>query len=161
VASINVHSNVGEVERLESVRNTLTVTRSRVFAGLEVAVGDQVGKRIRLDDQRDGNVGVLLEDGNNGCRISVRMLWFFLRVGILTVNVLGLVGGNTADGKLSVGGLGGTITTGQIVDDQSSDLVTRNVLDGIFNDVDLRTGVTIESVRLELHFKGRSTYIHM
>jgi hypothetical protein len=117
VASINVHSNVGEVERLESVRNTLTVTRSRVFAGLKVAVGDQVGKRIRLDDQRDGNVGVLLEDGNNGCRISVRMLGFFLRVGILTVNVLGLVGGNTADGKLSVGGLGGTITTGQIVDD--------------------------------------------
>jgi hypothetical protein len=66
VTSINVHGNVGQVERLKSVRNTLTVARSRVLAGLEVGVGDQVGKRIGLDDQRNGNIGVLLEDGDDG-----------------------------------------------------------------------------------------------
>jgi hypothetical protein len=81
VTSINVHGNVGQVERLKSVRNTLTVTSSRVLAGLEVAVGDQVGKRIRLDDQRNGNVGVLLEDGDNGCIVLEQCLKFHSNLG--------------------------------------------------------------------------------
>ena len=37
-----------------------------VLAGLLVGVRDEVGKRIRLDDERDGGVGVLLEDGDDG-----------------------------------------------------------------------------------------------
>jgi len=35
----------------------------------------------------------------------------------LTVNVLGLVHAELANSKLTVGGLGGTVTTRQIVDD--------------------------------------------
>lgn len=42
VTSINVHSNVGEVELLKSVCNTLTVASGRVLACLEIGVGDQV-----------------------------------------------------------------------------------------------------------------------
>lgn len=65
VASINVHGDVGQVERLEGVRNTITVARGRVLAGLEVGVCHQVGEGIGLDDQSNGRVGVLLEDSNN------------------------------------------------------------------------------------------------
>ena len=50
VTSIDVHGNVGQVELLERICDTITVTGSRVLAGLEVGVGDQVGKRIGLDD---------------------------------------------------------------------------------------------------------------
>jgi hypothetical protein len=161
VASINVHGDVGEVERLESVRNTLTVAGSRVLAGLEVDVCDQVGERVRLDDQSNGSAGVLLEDSNNGCKISVYMLASHIEVRTLTVNVLALVGGNATDGKLSVGSLGGAITTGQIVDDQSGDLITRNVLDGVLDDVDLFAGVAGDPVRLPMRIQGKSTYIHI
>lgn len=66
MTSIDVHGNVGQVERLEGVRNTITVARRGVLAGLEIGVCDQVGERIGLDDQSNGHVGVLLEDGNNG-----------------------------------------------------------------------------------------------
>ena len=67
VTSIEVHGNVGEVELLECVCNTLTVTSSRSLACGKVDVGDKVGKGVGLDDQRDGNLGVLLDDSNNGC----------------------------------------------------------------------------------------------
>lgn len=66
----------------------------------------------------------------------------------LTVNVLGLVGAQATDGKLSVGGLGGAVTAGKVVDDKSSNLVTRNVLDAILNNlIDLGTGVATNNVR--------------
>jgi hypothetical protein len=66
VTGIDVHGNVGQVEGLESVCDTITVAGGGVLAGLEVGVGDQVGEGIGLDDQSNGRVGVLLEDGNNG-----------------------------------------------------------------------------------------------
>lgn len=66
VAGIDVHGNVGQVERLEGVRNTITVARGGVLAGLEVGVCDQVGEGIGLNDQSNGHVGVLLEESNNG-----------------------------------------------------------------------------------------------
>lgn len=66
VSSINVHDDVGEVELLESICNTLAVSGSGILAGLEVNVGDQVGERIGLDDQDDTGVGVLLEDRDDG-----------------------------------------------------------------------------------------------
>jgi hypothetical protein len=67
---------------------------------------------------------------------------------ILTIDVLSLVRAQATDGKLSVGCLGSTITTGQIVDDQSSNLITRNVLDAVLDNlVDLRTGVANIFVR--------------
>jgi hypothetical protein len=71
VTSVNVHGDVGQVERLESVCDTVTVAGGGVLAGLEVGVGNQVGEGIRLDDQSNSSVGVLLEDGNNGCMRSV------------------------------------------------------------------------------------------
>jgi hypothetical protein len=67
VTSIDVHGDVRQVELLQRICDTLTITGGGVLAGLEVGVGDQVGKGIGLDDQGNGRVGVLLEDGNNGC----------------------------------------------------------------------------------------------
>tara|TARA_R110002003_G_scaffold48_46_gene4288 strand:+ start:4585 stop:5109 length:525 start_codon:yes stop_codon:yes gene_type:complete len=64
----------------------------------------------------------------------------------LTVNVLALVGAYATNGKLSVGGLSSAITAGKIVDDESGDLITRNILDAILDDRDLGTGVA-EGVR--------------
>jgi hypothetical protein len=66
VTSIDVHGDVGQVERLEGVRNTIFVTLSRVLACLQVDVGNQVGEGIRLDNEGDGSVGVLLEDRDDG-----------------------------------------------------------------------------------------------
>lgn len=66
MTSIDVHGDVGQVELLKSIGDTVTVSRGGVLAGLEVDVGDQVGKRIGLNDQSNGRVGVALEDGNNG-----------------------------------------------------------------------------------------------
>jgi hypothetical protein len=66
VTSIDVHGNVRQVEGLEGICDTIFVTLSRVLAGLQVDVGDQVGEGIGLDDEGNGSVGVLLEDGDNG-----------------------------------------------------------------------------------------------
>lgn len=69
MTGIDVHGDVGQVELLQSVCDTVPVARGGVLAGLEVGVGDQVGERIGLDDEGDGGVGVLFEDGNDGLRI--------------------------------------------------------------------------------------------
>jgi hypothetical protein len=66
VAGIHVHDNVGQVKALKRVRNTITVTSGRILAGLEVLVGNKVGQAVGLDNQGNGGVGVLLEDGNDG-----------------------------------------------------------------------------------------------
>src|SRR4051794_22156413 len=59
VTSVEVHDDVGEVEVLDGVSDTVTVTRGGVLARLLVGIGDKVGERIGLDDEREGNVGVL------------------------------------------------------------------------------------------------------
>lgn len=61
----------------------------------------------------------------------------------LTVNVLGLVGGNIASSEFTVGRLGGAITARKIVDDESGELVARNVLQVVLDDRDTGTGVAI------------------
>lgn len=66
MTGIDVHDDVGQVEALEGVCNTITVTGGGVLAGLEVLVGDKVGQAIGLDDQGNGGVGVLLEDSDDG-----------------------------------------------------------------------------------------------
>jgi hypothetical protein len=79
-------------------------------------------------------------------------------IGVLTVNVLALVGGDATNGKLSVGGLSSAITTRQIVDDQSGNLVARNILDCVLDDADLVTGVAINMLDLDrLQIEGRLT----
>lgn len=62
VASVEVLDNVGQVEGLQRVGNTVTVARSAVLASLEVDVGDQVGERVGLDEEGKGRVGVCLND---------------------------------------------------------------------------------------------------
>lgn len=70
VASVHVHDDIGQVELLQGVGSALVVAVSRVLAGLEVGVGDEVGERVGLDDERKGSVGVLLEDPDNGWLIA-------------------------------------------------------------------------------------------
>lgn len=76
VAGINVHDHVGKVELLESVGNTLAVALGAVLAGLEVDVGDQVGERVGLDDEREGRVGVGLEDLDDLCKPTLSVYCF-------------------------------------------------------------------------------------
>lgn len=148
VSGVNVHGNVGKVERFESISDTLTVAIRRVLAGLEVGVCDQVGERIGLDDKGNGGVGILLEDSNDGYDKISNFSLLLVPTKTLTVNVLGFVGGEAAHRKLSIGGLGSAITTRKIVNDQGGDLVTRNVFDTILDDGDLVTGVAIQHVSL-------------
>ena len=129
MTSINVHDDVGQVKALEGVRNTITVSSSGVLAGLEVLVGDKVGQAVGLDDQGNGGVGVLLEDGDDGWyELVLKSCMSGRRARLLTVNVLGLVGGEITSSKFTVGGLGGAITAGKIVDDESGELVAGNIL---------------------------------
>lgn len=142
MTSINVHGNVGQVKRLERICDALLVTICRVLASSLVNVGDQVGERIGLDDESNGGVGVLLEDGDDGCGIwlvTVGVL-FGLR---LTINIFALVDAELADSKFTVGGLGGAITTGQVVDDESGDLVTADVLEVVLDNGDTGTGIAM------------------
>ena len=62
MASVKVHHHVGEIELFQSVGNPLSVPVSRVSACLVVDVGDQVGKRIRLDHKGNRGVGVVGDD---------------------------------------------------------------------------------------------------
>lgn len=50
--------------------------------------------------------------------------------GALTVNELGLVNVELADLQFTVGGLGGAVTAGKVVDDDAEDLVAGDALDG-------------------------------
>lgn len=56
------------------------------------------------DDERDGDIGVLLDDGGDGVNVG-------------PVLVHAVVG----DGVLAVGGQGSTITVGQVVDYEGTD----------------------------------------
>lgn len=66
VTGVKVHGYVGEVELLQCVCDALTVTGGGSLASCKIGIGDKVGKRVRLDDERDGNLGVLFDDGNDG-----------------------------------------------------------------------------------------------
>lgn len=67
VARVDVHDDVGKVEVLEGVGDAVAVAGRGVLAGLQVRVGDEVGKRVGLDDEREGDLGVRLEDLDDGC----------------------------------------------------------------------------------------------
>lgn len=61
----------------------------------------------------------------------------------LTINVLSLVSVESTDWEFSVGGLSGAITAWKIVDDETDDLIARNVLDQWAGDLNLGDGITI------------------
>lgn len=65
VAGVEVHDDVGEVQRLERVGSALMVALGRVLAVLLVDVGDEVRQGVRLDDQGESLVGVGFEDVDN------------------------------------------------------------------------------------------------
>jgi hypothetical protein len=72
VAGIDVHDDVGQVERLEGIGDAIAVTAGRVLAGAQIGVGDQVRQGIGLDDKSEGCVRVRLEDlGDSYDRPSV------------------------------------------------------------------------------------------
>lgn len=56
MTGINVHVYIGEVQLLKRIRNSLTVSGSRGLASCQVDVGDQVGQRVGLNDQSEGDV---------------------------------------------------------------------------------------------------------
>ncbi len=87
VARIEVHNDVGQVEVLDGVGDAVAVTAGAALARVLVRVGDKVGQRVGLDDERKGRVGVGLDDLDDG------------------VDVLALVLGQLADLQLTVGAL--------------------------------------------------------
>ena len=66
----------------------------------------------------------------------------------LTINVLGLVAVDLADGQLTVGGESSTVTARQVVDDNTKDLIARNALKSRLKTVDVLNGVPGYSVSL-------------
>ena len=61
----------------------------------------------------------------------------------LTVDVLGLVDVDLADLQFTVRGLGGAVTAGKVVDDDTEDLVAGDALDGGLETGESLAGVTI------------------
>lgn len=62
----------------------------------------------------------------------------------LTVNVLGLIALNSTLWKLAVRGLGSAVTGGKVVDDETEDIVARDVLDAQRNSLNVLDIVATE-----------------
>lgn len=71
VAGVDVHDDVGQVEGLERVCNTILIASLGLLAGRQVDVGHQVRQRVRLDDEREGRVRVRLEELGNDWNIAL------------------------------------------------------------------------------------------
>lgn len=54
MTSVDVHDDVGKVKALKSVRDTLLISAFTLLASAQVGVGDQVGKRVGLDEKSEG-----------------------------------------------------------------------------------------------------------
>lgn len=109
MTGVDVHDDVGKVEGLERVRDALLVATLGLLASADIGVGDQVRQGVGLDDQGKRLVGVLLEDAGDH------------------VDVLRLVLADLANRELAVGGLGGAVTAGEIVDDETQDVLAGDV----------------------------------
>lgn len=62
MASIEIHDNVGQVKCRQRIGNAVAISSGTVLTSGEVDVRDQIGKRVGLDDEGEGGVGVRLED---------------------------------------------------------------------------------------------------
>lgn len=71
VASINVLNDIGQVECLEGVSNTLAVARRGLLASGQVVVGDEVREGIGFNDQSESSVGIALDEGSKLCGENV------------------------------------------------------------------------------------------
>lgn len=72
MSSVQVHSDVGEVELREGIVGAFQIRGLGVAALGNVEVGDQVGQRVRLDNEDDAEVAVgdeLLPDGIDICLV--------------------------------------------------------------------------------------------
>lgn len=65
MTGVDVHDNIGEVKGLERVRDALLVATLRLLARNLFNVSDEVRQGIGLDDEREGLVGVGLEDAGD------------------------------------------------------------------------------------------------
>lgn len=152
VAGVDVHDDVGQVEGLEGVGDTLLVAGLGLLAGREVGVGHQVGERVGLDDEREGRVGVGLEEVGDDYRSflprvsfctylcihayvctenSIEGRTFGLLHILRTIDVFGLVPVDLANRQFTVGGLGGAVTARKVVDDETQDVLAGQVSDGV------------------------------
>jgi hypothetical protein len=73
----------------------------------------------------------------------------------LTINVLRLVTVDLVVTEFTVGGLGGTITTGQVVDDETENVLARKVGDGSVELSNVLDGIADRTVSL-LHLYGQN-----
>lgn len=131
VACINIHDHVGQVQVLQGICDAGAVARSRVLARGKVAVGDQVWQGVGLNDEREGRVGVLLDQSNNG------------------IDVLGLVAGGVTGSKLTVRGLGCAVTPGKVIDDETQDVSAGDIGDGGLDLGDIGDGVAVDEVSIQ------------
>jgi hypothetical protein len=74
VTGIQVHDDVGKVEVLDGVGDTIPVTGGAVLASILVRVGNKVGKRVRLNNEREGRIGVGLENFDDGFMCVTRSI---------------------------------------------------------------------------------------
>lgn len=127
VASVKVLGDVGEVELGDGVVGALLVGRGGVGTLGNVGVGDEVGKRVGLDDKDGANVRVLDQELADG-----------VDVGLVVVDAV------VGDGELAVGGGSSAVTVGEIVDDEVSGV--GRVGTGLVGGADLLKGALHESV---------------
>ena len=106
VAGVHVAVDADGGELLEGVGDARLVGGLGVGALLHVQVRDEVRERVGLDDRDDAHVGVLLDLRDD-------------LVDVVVVLLLAAVG----DAELSVGGLRGAVTVGQVVDDDLDELL--------------------------------------
>ena len=105
MSSIHISGHIREIKRLQRIRNTITVCLLGLSALGDVQVGDHVSKGIRLDDQRDTHVGILLK---------------LLPDAVDVANVL--LSTAIVEIELAVGCCGGAVTVGEVVDDNCADI---------------------------------------
>lgn len=127
VASVEVLSNVGEVELGDGVVGALLVGGGGVGALGNVSVGDKVGKRVGLDDEDGTDVRVLDEELADG-----------VDVGLVVIDAV------VGEGELAVGGGSSAVTVGEIVDNEVSGI--GRVGTGLVGSADLLEGALHESV---------------
>lgn len=66
VTSVDVHDDVGKVEALEGIGNTLLVSGLALRALGLVGVGDKVRQGVGLDQKSESRLGVGLDLSDNG-----------------------------------------------------------------------------------------------
>jgi hypothetical protein len=143
VTGIDVHGDVGEVKRLQSVGDAVLVAAGGVLAVRKVGVGDQVWKGVGSMMRARAMLGYLLMMVMMAGDFVSAIGWKCGSTRGRTIDVRGLVCCEIAGCKFAVGGFGGTVTAGEVVDDEASDLVPADVLEFGLELCDVRDCIAI------------------